>query len=46
MKNPNKGIAALRKVAPGVVKNMGYKKGGKIKKNSSYMKHGGIIQHD
>ena len=27
-KNPNKGIAALRKVAPGAVKAMGYKHGG------------------
>jgi len=27
-KNPNKGIAALRRVAPGAVKAMGYKHGG------------------
>ena len=27
-KNPNKGIAELRKVAPGAVKAMGYKHGG------------------
>jgi len=27
-KNPNKGIAALRRVAPGAVKAMGYKNGG------------------
>ena len=32
MKNPNKGIEALRKEAPEVVKQMGYKKGGKVKK--------------
>lgn len=46
-KNPNAGIAALRKVAPGAVKSMGYKKGGKLKGKKSkysYMKSGGIIE--
>ena len=33
-KNPNKGIAALRKVAPGAVKAMGYTHGGLTKSTS------------
>lgn len=43
-KNPNAGIAALRKVAPAAVKSMGYKKGGKLKSKYSYMKAGGPIE--
>ena len=40
-KNPNAGIAALRKAAPEVVKKMGYKKGGAAKKRMGYA-HGGM----